>query len=142
GAAGAPGGGGDSDSGSAGATEVVEVELEIEEAGAVLLATELLERGDRSSTWRWPGTAAVDRASLSVPARLAPQSPTLARVLNDGGYLRAILGSVAVLMPLVALALGILATRDVHGQALPPSFGVMVALAVIGVFDTAARFLP
>ena len=129
------------DSGGGGATEVVGVQVEAAEAGAVLAASDLLERGDRSSTWRWPGTGAVDRASLNGPARLAPQSPTLARVLNDGGYLRAIWGSVAVAMPILAVVLGVLAVRDAHGQALPPRFGLVVALAMVGVFDASAGFI-
>ena len=61
--------------------EVVFTEVESAEEGlAGQLHTGPHQRwGDRSWTWRWAGTQAVDRASRRVPARVAPRSPLLAR---------------------------------------------------------------
>lgn len=100
----------------------------------------LARRGDRSWTWRRPATPLTDRLSLSLPARLAGTSPLLARVLDDAGYLRAMFGSVAVGVPLVGLALGVLAVHDVAGRAVPPTFAITIAIAVIGTFDAFAGF--
>jgi hypothetical protein len=139
--AGSGAGSGSGPGSGSGVTEVVSMEVGVPEAGAVLLATQALERGDRSGTWRWPATEQLDKLSLRVPRRLAPASPLLARVLNDGGYLRATLGSAWVLVPLGSVALGVLAVADTSGQALPPRFWLLMAIAVVGVFDAFAGFL-
>ncbi|MDQ4070414.1 MAG: hypothetical protein M3203_13240 [Actinomycetota bacterium] len=94
--------------------------------------------GDGSRTWRWTATPFLDRASRVWPARIAHRSPLIARVLNDGGYLRAMLGAASLVLPLLGVALGIVAVRDVGGEALPPQFVLAVALAVLGVFDALA----
>jgi hypothetical protein len=83
----------------------------------------------------------VDRLSLRLPPRIAPRSPLLARVVNDAGYLRATLGSASVLLPVLGAVLGALAVLDVDGEALPPEFGLAVALAVLGVFDALAGMI-
>ena len=76
-----------------------------------------------------------------MPARLAPRSPLLARVLNDAGYLRAMFGSASTVVPILGVVLGILAVRNVQGEALPPHFGLTVGLAVLGVFDALAGLI-
>jgi hypothetical protein len=121
--------------------EVVFTEVESAEEGLGGGFAQVTGRGDRSWTWRWPRTSAVDRMSLVVPPRVAPRSPLLARILNDAGYLRAILGSASVLVPVLGGVLGALAVADVHGEALPPAFGLAVALALIGVFDALAGMI-
>ncbi len=95
----------------------------------------------RSWSWRWPGTARLDRISLLLPIRVGRLSPLLARVLIDSSYLRAMLGSVALLFPALGVVLGVLATGTTHGHALPPTVGLLTALAVLGVLDAFAGFL-
>ena len=97
--------------------------------------------GDRSRTWGWPGTRAVDAVGVALPKRLAPRSPLAARALEDAAYLRAIFGSVSLLMPVIGLALGIAAVDDTGGEALPPIAALTIAIAVIGVLDAAAGLL-
>ena len=97
--------------------------------------------GDRSWTWRWPLTGVTDAWSLSLPARLAPLTSLGARLLVDATYLRAIFGSAAVLLPLAGMALGVVAAAQVGAHALPPSFGLTVAIIGIGVADAAAGIL-
>jgi hypothetical protein len=97
--------------------------------------------GDDSRSWRWPGTARMDTASLALPVRAGPLSPLLARVLIDGSYVRAMLGSASLLLPLVGVVLGVLGALDTHGQALPPAVGLLTALAVLGVLDAFAGFV-
>lgn len=97
--------------------------------------------GDRSRTWRWPITERIDRASSSVPQRLAPVSPTLALILNDAGYLRALLGSAWAVFPAAGIALGVIALRATDGHAVPPAFAVAMALAVLSVLDAFSGFV-
>jgi len=97
--------------------------------------------GDRSRTWAWPGTRRIDAAGVTVPARVAPRSPLLARVTADGTYLRAIFGSASLLTMACGAVLGVLALHDTGGEAVPPVASLTIAIAVLGVFDALAGFL-
>ncbi len=108
---------------------------------AYLAAAAGVAIGDRSRTWRLPGTAAVDAASVALPERLAARSPLLARIAADGAYLRSILGSAAVLPAIAGVAMGAVAVGQTGGRALPPVTGLAIAIAVLGVMDAAAGFL-
>jgi hypothetical protein len=115
-----------------------ESEVDVNETGTL---EEDLERGDRSRTHRAPGSRAVDRLSARLPNSIARFSPLLARVVNDGNYLRAMFGSLALLVPISGLALGGLAAANAHYEALPPATGLAVAIIVVGIFDVFAGFL-
>ena len=97
--------------------------------------------GDRSRTWNWPATQRIDAFAAALPAVTARRSPLLARVLADSTYLRAILGSASLLMPLAGLALGIAAVDNTGGDALPPALYLTAAITVLGVVDAAAGFV-
>jgi uncharacterized membrane protein YgcG len=97
--------------------------------------------GDRSFTWRWPGTARLDTATAALPGRLAVRAPLLARLGADGIYLRSILGSAALIVEVAGLALGVVAVEQTNGHALPPSLWLTIAIAVVGVIDAAAGLL-
>ena len=94
--------------------------------------------GDRSATWRWPGTAALDAAGVRLPARLVHRSPLLARIVADGAYLRSILGSMAIVGPLLGVVLGLVAVDQAGGRALPPSTALTIGIGALGVIDAAA----
>ena len=98
-------------------------------------------RGDQSRTWGWPGTERLDRVSYALPARLSRRSPLLARVVADGTYLRAILGSASLLTLLAGVILGIAAVQNTGGDVLPPAAVLTIAIAVLGVIDAAAGLL-
>ncbi|MEY2467449.1 MAG: hypothetical protein QOF21_147 [Actinomycetota bacterium] len=97
--------------------------------------------GDRSRSWRVPATLTLDRLSVALPARVAPTSPLLARVLTDGSYLRAIFGSGSVVLPVMGIALGIAAVLNVGGAAAPPGLAFMILLPVLGVLDALAGLI-
>ncbi len=120
------------------AGEVVSTEVESADEGLAGGFLAAVRRGDRSRTWRWPGTAHVDRLSLAVPPRVSSRSPLLARVLDDAGYLRAMLGSLYLAVPAFGAFLAALAVASVDGRALPPAIGLAAGLAVLGVFDALA----
>ncbi|MDQ1522005.1 MAG: hypothetical protein QOI55_3078, partial [Actinomycetota bacterium] len=98
-------------------------------------------RGDGSRTWLWPATAALTERSATLPARVAPVSPLFARVLTDGSYLRAMFGSLSLLLPVAGVGLAIAGVVDTGGHALPPSLAIVVALVVLGALDALTGFL-
>jgi hypothetical protein len=129
-------GGGTSGSGGGGGAYLEDVELEREEA-------ELLggSRGDRSRTWRWPGTRWLDRFSAHYPSRVATISPVAGRVLVDGDYLRAIFGSGWLCMCLAAIGLGSFASASTGWYAIPPSLPIFLAILGVGIFDSTLGYL-
>ena len=68
-------------------------------------------------------------------------SPLLSRIMLDAAPLRALVGSVSALLPLAAIVLGVIGGVGVDGKAQPAALGVMIALIVIGVFDSFAGLL-
>ncbi|HET9059645.1 MAG TPA: fibronectin type III domain-containing protein [Acidimicrobiales bacterium] len=98
-------------------------------------------RGDKSRTWQWPGVAVLDRLSRSLPERLGARSPLLARIVADGASLRAVFGTASLVVPLAGMVLGVFAALSVGGYAMPPSFGYLAAIIVLGVFDALAGAL-
>ena len=121
--------------GSAPESEFIYEGVEVEHIGG---AVAVVASGDLSRTWGWPGTQTIDRLSTALPARLAARSPLIARVLADGTYLRAILGSASLLVLFAGAILGVAAIHDTGGDALPPAATLTIAIAVLGVLDAAA----
>jgi hypothetical protein len=97
--------------------------------------------GDRSRTWRWPGTPRLDAMSKLLPVGLALRSSMMARVTADGVYARSMLGAAAVVWQVAGLILGVLAVRNVDGDALPPSTTLTIAIAMLGVLDATAGLI-
>jgi hypothetical protein len=98
-------------------------------------------RGDASNVWRWPGTATLDKLSLSVPLKVATFSPVLARVWTDASYMRAIAGSISLVLPVCGAVLGAYTAVDVNSTALSPNPGSAMGLLIIGIFDAGSGFL-
>lgn len=126
--------------GAADSTPELEMGYEGVDVEQIADSRETVKAGDRSRTWGWPGTALVDAASVAVPVALAARTPLLARVTSDGSYLRAMLGTVAIVPLLAGMALGVLAVDDTGGDALAPALALTMAIAVLGIFDAAAGF--
>jgi len=91
--------------------------------------------GDRSISWRFPGWARLDALSLTVPAVLSTRLPLVARVLADAAYLRASLGVLWMLLPIVGIALGVSAALG-GAAPLPPTLLLTATLLVLAVLDT------
>ena len=94
--------------------------------------------GDASRTWRWPATEWLDRVSRPWAEALAPRSPLAGRLLVDGAYLRAMIGSLSLLLPVAGAALALVAVLGNGGSPLPPALGILIALTVIGMWDALA----
>jgi hypothetical protein len=102
---------------------------------------EAIAWGDRSSTWAWSGTQRLDSLSAVLPVALNRFSPLLARVSNDGAYLRAMFGPVWLLTSLAGIVLGALSIVNTRGAAVPPAAGLMVAIIVLSAFDVLGGLL-
>lgn len=94
--------------------------------------------GDHSFTWRAPGREILDEFSLLAPVSLAKYSPLAAVSVADGGYWRAMFGSLSLIFPLIGLVLGTMATLQTHGYPLPPTFALFLAITVLGFLDATA----
>jgi hypothetical protein len=94
--------------------------------------------GDLSRTYRFPGYATLDQMTVNLPKTLSHRSPYVARVLVDGSYLRAALGPLAMVSPLVAITLAAIATTNLADEPLPRNAALFGAVAVIGILDALA----
>jgi hypothetical protein len=92
-------------------------------------------RGDLSGTWDNRFTEQVDFGFVGLSQRVDKFSPLLVRTIQDGNTLRAIFGSWYLLLLPIALGLGLSASIDVSGNALPPAVGIIIAIMAIAVFD-------
>jgi hypothetical protein len=104
-------------------------------------STDLLARieseqgfGDQLPIWRlWMINFYQSRFWHFVD-RVDHRTPLFTRLVNDGAYLRAGLGSFAFLLPLVSLLIGINAGLT-SSSRLTPDVRLVTILAVIGIFD-------
>lgn len=64
----------------------------------------------------------------------------LAKVVNDGAYLRAVTGSLTLLTPVAAIAAALMAVADNGDQILIPTWELLLVIALLGVFDAFAGF--
>lgn len=110
-----------------------------------LLARTLEGPGDRSWTWRLLGSAFGDRFFFRAPSHLGNITPMFSLAVVDGNPLQAIFGNAQFLLPTTGLGLGIAATLQQHGAALPPTLTLDAAIVVLGVLSGFAgqlAFLP
>ncbi len=119
--------------------EVVELEREEVELGEVGLAEEEVKR--RSRLRRRTGTRLVDRFSKYFPRRAAAVSPVVGRLIVDGDYLRASLGSAWLLLCLAAVGFGAFASASTGWYAVPPSLGIFLTILGLSIFDASLGML-
>ena len=98
-------------------------------------------RGDLSRTWDNRFTEQVDFGFVGLSQRVDKFSPLLVRTIQDGNTIRAIFGSWYMLLLPIALGLGLSASIDVSGNALPPAVGIIIAIMAISVFDAFSGFI-
>jgi hypothetical protein len=91
---------------------------------------------DRLSIWRVGALTVLDKPLTSWIERVAQVSPVLSRVLNDGSYLRALIGSLMGLAYLAAVTLGVAAV-DTGAPSLATSgkIGLLVLIMAFGTLD-------
>ena len=119
------------DSDDGGSAEVAEVSVRF---GAFTLE-------DRPDWFVPPSSTRLDDASREVPRRFHRPMPIVSRVLDDGAYLRALLGLYWLALPLIGLALGVVAARDTGFDVVTPSLAIVCVLVALGSFDALAGFV-
>jgi hypothetical protein len=103
---------------------------------------ELVEEnwGDKLSWFRSKWLTFLDKLTHDLSLLLAPISPLLSKVVNDGAYLRAMLGSTTLLLPIAGVGIAIAAIVDNGGLLITPTWYLMLAIALLGVLDAFAGF--
>ena len=92
----------------------------------------------RADRYRAPALDRIDLGLLRLAPRATRISPALGRALDDGSYLRALVGVFWLLLPAAGFVTGILAARDTGYVVAMPALSLMIALLVIGSLDALA----
>ncbi len=98
--------------------------------------------GDALAWWSIPFMTWLDARTVAATHWTTQYSPVLSRIINDGSYLRAMLGSLMGILYLAAIAVGVLAvTPGAESMALSGSVLLLTAIVVFGAFDALAGIL-
>ena len=117
-----------------------EESIEDVKAGARRRAMRVAGRGDRSRSWDWPWTNFFDREFGLVARDFSPFSPLLARILQDGNYLRAMIGGLSVFLYPVSVYIGLLSLHSNTWQPTPVLAPLMIVIMGIGIIDSLAGY--
>ena len=110
-------------------------------SGALKLLKNEPGRGDLSRSWDNRFTDESDYIFVSLSHRFNRFSPLLTRTIQDGNTVRAMIGSWAALLMPIGLILGIVATFNTAGQALPPAWTIVALIMAVAIFDAFAGFI-
>ena len=97
-------------------------------------------RGDLLSMWKNSFFTFSDGFFVRFTEKVANYSPLITRSISDATYLRALLGSISLLTYPLGVLLGLLALESTSFQALPPAVSILIAIIVLGIFDSLAGF--
>ena len=105
--------------------------------------------GDRLAMFALPFITFFDRRSHNAAERIGNFSPFFAKLINDGAYLRAMLGTLSFFGPIVAAIFGIIAVNENaaeiaagdYSQIITPGWQWFLAIAILGAFDASAGFV-
>lgn len=110
-------------------------------SGALKLLKDEPGRGDLSKSWDNKLTDNTDFAFVWLAHRFNRFSPLLTRTIQDGNTVRSIIGSWAALLMPIGLILGIVAVINTGGQALPPTWPIVVLIMAVAIYDAFAGFI-
>lgn len=94
--------------------------------------------GDKLALWAIPILSFLDRPTFNATKRVARYSPLVSKLLNDGSYLRAMLGSVSLLPTIAAIVLAVIGLTQNQDILLHPPVAIFIAILVLGLFDSFA----
>lgn len=84
---------------------------------------------------------ALDKISVALTLFLARFSPILSKIVVDGAYLRAAIGTFAGIPSVAAVVLAVSSIKASGENILTPAWPVLLAIVIIGVFDAFAGLL-
>jgi hypothetical protein len=99
------------------------------------------KRGDGWRIWRRRFWRSIDKPSLKLIHALSRFTPLFTRVAEDGAYIRAAAGPLALLPTISATVMSLISLAMNQGTIAPPTWQLFLAIAVIGIFDTLAGFI-
>ena len=97
-------------------------------------------RGDLLAMWKYSFFTFSDAFFVRFTEKVTNLSPLITRSVSDATYLRALVGSVSLLTYPLGVLLGLLALESTSFQALPPAVSILIAMIVLGIFDSLAGF--
>jgi hypothetical protein len=99
-------------------------------------SNELREDRLRTPRFEW-----VDKFLNSIASSADRVSPMISRVADDGAYARTLLGFMWLLLPLVAISVGIASAFNTNFTVMIPSLELVIAICILGVIDAFAGML-
>lgn len=96
--------------------------------------------GDLLGLWALPLLLIFDKPSKKLATSLARVLPLGSKIFADGAYLRAMLGSLSLLLVLAAVVAGLVGASQVGGLLLLPSVIILAIIVFIGTLDVLAGF--
>jgi len=97
--------------------------------------------GDRIPIFRFGIFTFLDKFTHNLTEQLAKFSPVLSKIVNDGAYLRASLGSLWLVFPASGIYLASSALAEPAGELSTPAWQLFLAIAVLGMFDAFSGML-
>jgi MFS family permease len=105
--------------------------------------------GDKLWLFSIPFITFFDRRSHNAAERIAKFSPFFAKLINDGAYARAIVGTLSFITPIAAAIIAFFAVNvnaaemaaGEYTQMITPAWQLFLAIAVLGAFDASAGFI-
>jgi len=133
--------GSSSSGGSSQNTDSSEGSIESLDAEVESFTTAKVSWGDQIPIFRLKAFTFLDTLTHDLTMRLAKFSPVVSKVVNDGAYLRSILGSLWLAFPLTGVVLAVLALMQPAVELRPPVWQIFLAIAVLGMFDALSGML-
>lgn len=151
-AAGAAAAGGSARSGSSGSsssgsasssqdTDLSDGSIESLDAEVESFTTAKISWGDKIPIFRFKVLTFLDKSTHDLTMRLAKFSPVVSKIVNDGAYLRSVLGSLWLAFPITGVALAVFALMQPAVELKPPIWQLFIAIAVLGMFDALSGML-
>jgi hypothetical protein len=105
--------------------------------------------GDKLWLFTLPFMTFFDRRSHNAAERVARFSPFVAKLINDGAYVRAMLGTLSLLGPILAAVIGVIAVNEnaaeiaagEYSKIITPGWELLLIIAILGAFDASAGFV-
>jgi hypothetical protein len=122
-------------------TEMADGSITTIDATAEAFTSTTLGWGDRIPVFRFKIFTFLDKFTHNLTIRLAKFSPVIAKIVNDGAYLRSIFGSFYLVFPAAGIALATIALQQPSVELSPPIWQLFIAIAVLGLFDAFSGLL-
>jgi hypothetical protein len=98
-------------------------------------------RADRWKIWKKKWLNFIEKPTIKLAVRSARFSPLFSKIVVDGAYLRASLGSFSLLPTLFGAVVAVWSALSNTTDVAPPQWQWLIVIAVLGIFDAFAGFV-